>query len=56
MLEFRADAFNVLNHSAFANPNNTAVDNGPINITSTITNQTFTVDARAFQFSLKYSF
>ena len=54
-LTFRVDAFNALNHPAFGDPSTGVQDNAG-QITGTKTFQNFTVDSRAFQFSLKYSF
>ena len=54
-LTFRVDAFNALNHPAFSDPS-TGVYQTAGQITGTKTFQNFTVDSRAFQFSLKYSF
>ena len=55
-LEFRADAFNVLNHPTFSGPSDTGLDGTAGVITSTLTFQDFTVNPRAFQFGLKYIF
>ena len=54
-LTFRVDAFNALNHPAFSDPS-TGVYQTAGQITGTKTFQNFTVDSRALQFSLKYSF
>jgi Carboxypeptidase regulatory-like domain len=56
-LEFRADAFNVLNHPSFGNPSmNTTIGANSVQLTGTGSNQTNTIDARYFQLSGKYVF
>jgi hypothetical protein len=57
-LEFRADAFNVLNHPSLGNPGSTTTDIGAnaVAITGTGSNQNLTIDARFFQLSGKYVF
>ncbi len=57
-LEFRADAFNVLNHPSLGNPGSTSTNIGAnsVAITGTGSNQTLTIDARFFQLSGKYVF
>jgi hypothetical protein len=57
-LEFRADAFNVLNHPSLGNPGSTTTDIGAnvVAITGTGSNQNLTIDARFFQLSAKYVF
>ncbi len=57
-LEFRADAFNVLNHPSYANPGNTGIDIGAnvVQITGTGFDQNNTIDGRFLQFSAKYVF
>jgi hypothetical protein len=57
-LEFRADAFNILNHPSFGNPGNTSTNIGSnsVSLTGPFTNQNNTIDARFFQLSGKYVF
>jgi len=55
-LQFRADAFNVLNHPTLGNPSNTNTSPGAGNITGPKFFQNNTPDARFFQLSLKYAF
>ncbi len=57
-LEFRADAFNVLNHPSLGNPGSTSTNIGAnaVQITGTGSNQSLTIDARFFQLSGKYVF
>ena len=57
-LEFRADAFNVLNHPSFGNPANTSTNLGTnsVSLTGPWSNQNNTIDARFFQLSGKYVF
>jgi hypothetical protein len=57
-LEFRADAFNVLNHPSLGNPGSTSTNIGAnvVQITGTGSNQNLTIDARFFQLSGKYVF
>ena len=57
-LEFRADAFNLLNHPSFGNPGNTSTNIGAnsVSLTGPFSNQTNTIDARFFQLSGKYVF
>jgi hypothetical protein len=54
-LQFRADAFNVLNHPTLAQPNGSMDANGGL-ISGPKTFQNDTPDARFFQLSLKYVF
>jgi len=56
-LQFRADAFNLLNHQSWANTtDNTSNDPGGGDITNAQTFQNLTPDARFFQLSGKYVF
>jgi hypothetical protein len=55
-LEFRADIFNVLNTPAYGNPSTTTDASSGGQITSARTFQSFTPDARFYQFSAKYIF
>jgi hypothetical protein len=58
-LEFRADAFNLLNHPSLGNPSNgVSTDQGTsvVQITTTGSEQSLTIDARFFQLSGKYVF
>lgn len=57
-LEFRADAFNILNHPSFGNPGNTSTNlgSGSVSLTGPWSNQNNTIDARFFQLSGKYVF
>ena len=54
-LQFRADAFNVLNHPTLGTPNGSLNDNGGL-ISGPKFFQGNTPDARFFQLSLKYNF
>jgi Carboxypeptidase regulatory-like domain len=57
-LEFRADAFNVLNHPSFGNPGstNTNIGANAVALTGTMSEQNLTIDSRFLQFSGKYFF
>jgi hypothetical protein len=56
-LEFRADAFNILNHPSFGNPGmNTNIGANSVQLTGTGSDQSLTIDARFFQLSGKYVF
>ncbi len=54
-IQFRADIFNVLNTPAYGTPNGQISSNGGL-ISSTRSLQTYSPDARFFQFALKYLF
>jgi hypothetical protein len=56
-LEFRADAFNILNHPSLGNPSmGTDIGANVVQITGTGSEQNLTIDARFFQISGKYVF
>jgi len=56
-LEFRADAFNLLNHPTWGQPGNTGTNPGSgAQITGPMSEQNLTIDARFFQLSGKYVF
>ncbi len=55
-LQFRADAFNVLNTPSYGQPSNTGIGAQGGKITGSRNFGAFTPDARFFQFALKYSF
>ena len=55
-LEFRADAFNLLNHPTWGNPSNTSNNSTGGQITGPKFFQSNTPDARFLQLSLKYNF
>ncbi len=54
-IQFRADIFNVLNTPAYGTPNGSIGSNGGL-ISSTRSLQTYSPDARFFQFAMKYVF
>lgn len=54
-VQFRADIFNLFNTPAYGTPNGTIGSNGGL-ISSTRSLQTYSPDARFFQFALKYLF
>ncbi len=54
--QFRADAFNLLNHPTWGNPGDTSLDSTAGQITGTQSFQNNTPDARFFQLSGKYVF
>ena len=55
-VEFRADAFNVMNHASWSNPSDTGISSSGGKITSSVPFQTNTPDARFFQLSMKLYF
>jgi hypothetical protein len=56
-LEFRADAFNILNHPSFNTPSiGTNIGSNSVALTSPFSNPNNTIDARFFQLSGKYVF
>jgi hypothetical protein len=55
-LQFRADAFNLLNTPAYGEPNNNQIGPNGGQITGARFFQSYTPDSRFFQFALKYNF
>jgi hypothetical protein len=55
-IQFRADAFNLLNHPSWNNPSDTSMNATGGNIVATQQFQNYTPDARFFQLAAKYVF
>ena len=55
-VQFRADAFNLLNHPTNANPSDTSLESTGGQILSFQSFQNYTPDSRFFQLSGKYVF
>jgi hypothetical protein len=55
-IQFRADAFNLLNHPSWNSPSDSSIDNNGGLIVSAQQFQNYTPDARFFQLAVKYVF